>query len=219
MYILSNGHSYIGINSQNVATSVSNINKALQFSEEKKALNYKENLKSTLRKFNWDVVKVSSSFSSSGTGIDKDNEDVENLDVIYTYKETELEKSGFDISKFFNETIKTISQLREYANNMGYLEQEYNRKILDVRHYIRDEKTKLNAVQMQRIGYFLRQLERERYECKSNRMIAEMFLSDFNRMEDTNYIEAIKKIKESEYKPKVLSYEILDEIAGKRGNI
>lgn len=207
MYALTNGNTYIGINGDNVATSVSNIKKALLFSEEKKALNYKNNLKSTLRKFNWEVVKV-----------DVDNEDVDTdiSDAFYTYTETELEKSGFDIFKFFSNTIKTISQLRDYAKNMGILEQGYNKKILDVRHYIRDESIKLNAIQMQRIGYFLQQLERERYECKSNRMIAEIFLSDLNNLENISCVEEIKSIKESKYNPKILTYEILDEIAGRR---
>ena len=61
MYLLSNGHSYIGVNSDNTATSVSNINKALTFTEEKKAANYRDNLKSTLRKFNWQIVKIEDS--------------------------------------------------------------------------------------------------------------------------------------------------------------
>ena len=58
MYVLSNGHSYIGVNDENIATSVSNVKKALSFSEEKKASNYRDNLKSTLRKFNWQIVKI-----------------------------------------------------------------------------------------------------------------------------------------------------------------
>ena len=153
MYVLTNGNTYIGLNSQNVATSVSNISNALQFSEERKALNFKNNLKSTLRKFNWQIVKMETSNISCEK--DKENEDS------YVYIETELEKSGFDISKFFNDTIKTISQLKDYANNMNYLEQEYNKKILDVRHYKRDINTKLNAIQLQRLEQFEIKLERE----------------------------------------------------------
>ena len=34
MYVLSNGHNYIGVNGENIATSVSNIKKALLFSDE-----------------------------------------------------------------------------------------------------------------------------------------------------------------------------------------
>ena len=206
-YILSNGYSYVGINSQNVATSVTNINQAMRFSEAKKALNYKENLKSTLKKFNWQVVKLEDE--------DVDDEIMENCSE---YVETELEKSGFDISRFFCEAIQTISQLRDYAKNMDYLEREYNKKILDIRHYKRDPDTKLNAIQLQRLEQFEIQIERERYECKSNRLIAEIFLSDFKKMENIDCIEEIKGIKESKYKPKILSYELLDEIVGKSNN-
>ena len=208
MYILSNGHSYIGVNSGNVPTSVSNIKKALMFSDEKKASNYKDNLKTTLRKFNWEIIKV----EDETKNIDTETENIGE----YTYVETLLEKSGFDISKFFNEAIETVSQLRDYANNMGFLEKEYNQKILDVRHYKRDVNTKLNAIQLQRLEQFEIQLERERYECKSNRMIAEIFLTDLKRIENIKYIEVVRNIKESEYKPEILTYEMLDHIVGKK---
>ena len=205
MYVLSDGHGYIGLNGENVATCVTNIMNALSFSEEKKAINYRDNLKSTLRRFDWQIVKLK-----------EIDDEVNNKNNTYTYVETELEKTDFNISEFFNSTIKTISQLRDYTKNMSCLEQEYNKKILDVRHYIRDEKTTLNAIQMQRIGYFLQKLERERYECKSNRLIAEIFLSDFNRLENINCVDEIRNIKESKYNPKILTYEILDDIVGKK---
>lgn len=208
MYYLYNGNNYIGVDSNNTATSVRNISKALSFSDERKAANYLENLKTTLRKFNWQVIRGEDEIED----VEKDCENI----VDYVYEETELEKSGFDISKFFNETIKTISQLRNYANNMGFLEHEYNKKILDIRHYKRDKNTKLNAIQLQRLQQFEIQIEKERYECKSNRMIAEIFLSDLKRLENINYIEVIRNVKESEYKPEILTYELLDEIVGKK---
>ena len=172
MYVLSNGHDYIGITSGNIPTSVSDISKALTFSEKRKASNYKDNLKATLKRFDWEVIEINSS----------------RTEETITYKETELEKSGLDISQFFNNAVRTISQLRDYANNMKYLERDYNKKILDVRHYKRDINTKLNAIQLQRLEQFEIQLERERYECKSNRMIAEIFLSDLTRLENINYV-------------------------------
>lgn len=208
MYALSNGHSYIGVNSDNVPTSVSNIKKALLFSDVKKASNYKDNLKTTLRKFNWQIVRI----EDETENIDTETENVRE----YTYVETDLEKSEIDISKFFNDAIKTVSQLRDYANNMGFWEREYNQKILDVRHYKRDINTKLSAIQLQRLEQFEIQLERERYEYKSNRMIAEIFLTDLKRLENIKYIEVIRNIKESEYKPEILTYEMLDGIVGKK---
>lgn len=207
MYLLGNGHSYIGVDADNVPTTVGNINKALVFSEEKKASNYRDNLKSTLRKFNWEIIRVEDEVMS--TSDDSEGEG-------YEYVETDLEKSGFDISEFFKNTVKTIAQLRSYANNMNFLEQEYNKKILDVRHYKRDIRTKLSAVQLQRLEQFEIQLERERYECKSNRIIAEIFLTDLNRLENINYIEVVTNVKESEYKPEIFTYEMLDEIVGKK---
>ena len=116
MYYLYNGHCYIGIDAVNTATSVTNIKKALSFSDERKAINYLDNLKTTLRKFNWQVVKV----EDETENIEQNCENVRE----YIYEETQLEKSGFDISKFFNEAIETVSQMRDYANNMGYLEKE-----------------------------------------------------------------------------------------------
>lgn len=205
MYVLSNGYNYIGINDENVATCVSNPKKALQFAEEKKALNYKDNLKSTLKKFNWQIMRIEDEAVECDTAEDCSE-----------YIETELEKSGLDISKFFIDAVKTISQLRDYAKNMGFLEQEYNKKILDVRHYKRDVNTKLSAIQLQRLEQFEIQLERERYDCKSNRIIAEIFLSDLKRLENINYIEVVRNVKESEYKPEIFTYEFLDEIVGKK---
>ena len=49
-------------------------------------------------------------------------------------------------------------------------------------------------------------------------MIAEIFLADLTRLENIKYVEVIKNIKESEYKPEILTYEMLDEIVGKRRN-
>lgn len=208
MYLLSNGHSYIGVDSNNAATSVSNIKKALLFTDEKKATNYLENLKTTLKRFNWQIIKV----EDGNENIEQNSENFGE----YTYVETELEKSGFNISEFFNNAVETISQLKDYANNMSFLEEEYNKKILDVRHYKRDVNTKLSAIQLQRLEQFEIQLERERYECKSNRVIAEIFLTDLKRMENINYIEVVKNVKHSEYKPEILTYELLDQIVGKR---
>ena len=208
MYYLYNGHNYIGVDSDNVATSVSDIAKAYPFPNEKKAENYKNNLRTTLRKFGWRVVKIDEESKKS-------EEDAETVGE-YIYVETELEKSGFDISKFFSEAVKTISQLRDYAQNMEFLEHEYDKKILDARHYKRDKRTKLSAIQLQRLEQFEISLERERYECKSNRIIAEVFLKDLTRLENPEYISVVSNVKDSEYNPKVLTYELLDEIVGKK---
>lgn len=120
------------------------------------------------------------------------------------------------MAEFFKNTIAVISQLREYAHCMRRLESEYNMKISDVRHYKRDKSTKLNAIQLQKLEQFEIKLERERYEAKSNYIIAEIFLSDFGRMENSNYIGVVDSVKNSTYKPQRLSFDLLDEIVGKR---
>ena len=205
MYVLTNGHGYIGVNEDNVATTVRNTKNALLFSEEKKAYNYRANLKSTMRRFNWRIIKIDQEL-----GADVENNSKGEPVV------TDLEECGIDLAQFFTNTISTISQLRNYAKNMQFKEQEYNKKIKDVRHYKRDRRVKLNAIQLQRLEQFEIKLERERYECKSNRLIAETFLLDMNRLENSNYVEVIKAIKESEYQPSILSYEFLDGIVGRK---
>lgn len=207
MYVIMNDKHYIGIGDDNKPTRVTTLNKAHTFDTKEKADNYLANLKTTLKIFNWSVVKI---------GGKDDDCSLSNADELCSYDETDLEKSNFDIVEFFNNTITTVSQLRDYASNMRFLEREYNKKILDVRHYKRDINTKLNAIQLQRLEQFEIQLERERYECKSNRMIAEMFLTDLNRIENKNYMEVIRSIKGSEYKPEIFTFEMLDEIVGRK---
>lgn len=210
MYVLTDKRNYIGVGSNNNQTTVKNIKKALTFSEEQKAINYLDNLKTTLRKFNWQVKKI------NDDTVEEKKKEHEVAQENFDYIETSLERDGFDISDFFKTTIETISQLKDYSSNMRFKEEEYNKKIKDVRHYKRDIDTKLSAVQLQRLEQFEIQLERERYECKSNRIIAEIFLTDLNRLENINYIEAVRNVKESEYKPEILTYELLDEIVGKK---
>lgn len=208
MYVLKDYDCYIGADSQNNATIVTDIRKALAFDDRTKAENYLKNIKSTLKNRMW--VVVSREITSQNT------KETETPSPTYEYSETELEKSGINITDFFKNAVETVSQLRDYAANMDYREKEYNQKILDVRHYKRDIRTKLSAVQLQRLEQFEIQLERERYECKSNRVIAEIFLTDLSRLENREYLEVIKNIKKSEYKPKIFTYELLDEIVGKK---
>lgn len=49
--------------------------------------------------------------------------------------------------------IDCVSDREKYIENMEYLIKEYDLKILDVRHFIRDEETKLGTVSMSRISY------------------------------------------------------------------
>ena len=71
------------------------------------------------------------------------------------------------------------------ANN----EEIIDMKILDVRHYIRDNNHKLNAIQMQRLGYYLQDLEKERYGYKAKKIIASMFAEDIEAFKNKKSID------------------------------
>lgn len=129
--------------------------------------------------------------------------------------QNELADKDFDISKFFIDTIGFVSQLKNYAKNMRALVKECDDKILDIRHYKRDERTKLNAIQLQRLEQYEISIERERYKYKSNYIIAEIFLTDLSRLGNKGYIKVVENVKKSEYKPRVLTYEKLDNIVGR----
>lgn len=214
MWAVYDGNNYIGLDSYNSPTTVRNAENALVFETEQKATNYKNNIKATLKKFNWNVVPL----DDCQLITDDYSQNTEITKELPVYVETELEKNGFQVSAFFEETVNTVSNLPAYVENMKILEQECNDKIVDARHYKRDNKTKLNAIQLQRLEQFEIAIERERYKFKSNRLIAEIFLADLSRLKNINYIKVIQNIKTSEYKPRVLSYEALDEIVGKTRN-
>lgn len=119
--------------------------------------------------------------------------------------ETTLENESFDIINFFKNTVAVLSELEVFVENMRYLESETDLEILDVRHFMRNEDNKLNVIQMQRLGYYLQQLERNRYKYKRDRIVAEVFLKDINRLSNKNYISVVDRITTSEYKPRRLN--------------
>lgn len=223
MFVLSNGCGFIGLRKDNnCPTTVGSVNQALMFAEKQKALNYKENLKNTLRRFNWEVVELNDGQIK--------NEKVETLskNILNVEKETsnmsskisdKLDMDNFNIYEFATSATLTLSKLKEYLDFSLKQEIEWTDKINDIRHYLRDNCGKLNAIQMQRVGYFLQKLEKERYDYKSNRLISELLLEDFNRMKNPGFVCKIKKIKESKYQPRIYSYELIDEISGRKGKV
>lgn len=213
MYVIYDGRSYIGATANNTPSCVGNRKKALTFDTLEKANNYINNIKATMRKFPWQVVCVGRKDNCSETDTNScDNEIKPPCDP---KSEMKLNQFNFNVAEFFNTTIETVSQLDEYAKNMRELEESYNGEIMDVRHYKRDPDTKLNAIQLQRLEQFEIQLEKERYECKSNRLIAELFLGNLNKLKDRKMLHEIQKIKNSKYRPRSLSFEAIDEIVGK----
>ena len=112
-----------------------------------------------------------------------------------------------------------MSQLERYIMNMHSNEQIADMKILDVRHYIRDNDHRLSAIQMQRLGYYLQELEKERYKYKSGRIIASMFINNIEALKDKNNIDKINDVMTSKYRPKVLDDTDIEYIINKKKDV
>ena len=209
MYVLKRSGSsvYIGTDPvTNKPTTVQIVKKAKQFENFEKASNYKECLKNTLKKFNWDIVNID-------TGDTSKNADKEELLIDeFTYIPTDLESEDFDVVEFFKNTVKILSQSKQFIKNMECKENECNMKILDIRHYIRDENHKLNAIQMQRLGYCLRDIEKQRYKYKMNKLIALEFIDDMDKLKQPDSIMTIQNLISTPYKPRILSDSEIESI-------
>lgn len=134
-------------------------------------------------------------------------------------KSTDLEDEDFDICEFFTSIIGIMSQLDRFIANMASNEQIADMKILDVRHYIRDNNHRLSAIQMQRLGYYLQDLEKERYEYKAKRLIASMFANNIDALKDKNNIDKMNDVLTSKYRPKVLDDTDIEYIINKKKDI
>lgn len=111
-----------------------------------------------------------------------------------------------------------ISELKKIKNSMGSLSdrqqmyvdklQYYDDIILDIRHYIRDESTRLNACQAANVLYRLQRIERKRAEVKCE-------LNRINQVFDSinGAINAADEFKYVPYKPRVI--ENMDEFLRK----
>ena len=105
------------------------------------------------------------------------------------------------------------TDIAAYIENMEYLIKEYDLKILDVRHFIRDEDTKLGTVSMSRISYLLQYYERQRAICKRNRNCAKIFQYHVERFKSKKYMKVIDTIMNSKYKYRRLSKSYLEDYA------
>lgn len=208
-YILTNNGMYIGIdNSSGRATSYTSQSKAILFDTEKKAQNFKANLKATMKRFDWNIVEITAPDEEIEDDLDELDLDKEDFDAFVC-------NENFDVLEFVKNTIQTTSQLKHYIKYMKLLEHQRNLMIKDIRHYKRDERTKLNAIQLKNLAQYETILEKERYKYKSNHLIAELYLDNLSNLDDQSLIERAEFIKNSEYKPRVLTYEMIDEIVGK----
>lgn len=208
MYLLTDDSYYIGKDFHNRPMIVMDRAKAAEFKNELAALNYLKSIPETLKLRKWQICSV-------GDGMDN-KDDIAGKVYGNITKTTVLEEENFDICDFFTKTIKVMSQLERFIFNMQNNEQVTDMKILDVRHYIRDNEHKLNAIQMQRLGYFLQGLEKERYGYKSKRVIASMFVNSLEELKNTDNIEKMYDVLESKYKPRILEDEDIEEIINKK---
>lgn len=208
-YILANNGMYIGIdNSSGRATSYTSKSKAIIFDTEKKAQNFKANLKATMKRFDWNIVELTAPDEEIEDDFDELDLDKEDFDAFVC-------DENFDVLEFVKNTIQTTSQLKHYIKYMKLLEHQRNLMIKDIRHYKRDERTRLNAIQLKNLAQYETILEKERYKYKSNHLIAELYLDNLSNLDDQSLIERAEFIKNSEYKPRILTYEMIDEIIGK----
>ena len=232
--LITNGKQYIRLDSNGSPQTCGQV-LAERFSEDK-AKNIIKNLPKPLRKFHFNVQLVSE-IAAQPKPIEEEKlpEDINGIlaelddyyedyqrnpkyDNPYTYHgETALEKelsmNDIGIGNFFKMVIECVSDREKYIENMEYLIKEYDLKILDVRHFIRDEETKLGTVQMSRISYLLQYYERQRAICKRNRNCAKLFQYHVERFKNRKYMKVIDKITNSKYKYRRLSKEYLEDYA------
>lgn len=232
--LITNGKQYIRLDSNGSPQTCGQV-LAERFSEDK-AKNIIKNLPKPLRKFHFNVQLVSE-IAAQPKPIEEEKlpEDINGIlaelddyyedyqrnpkyDNPYTYHgETALEKelsmNDIGIGNFFKMVIDCVSDREKYIENMEYLIKEYDLKILDVRHFIRDEETKLGTVSMSRISYLLQYYERQRAICKRNRNCAKLFQYHVERFKNREYMKVIDKIANSKYKYRRLSKEYLEDYA------
>ena len=232
--LITNGKQYIRLDSNGSPQTCGQV-LAERFSEDK-AKNIIKNLPKPLRKFHFNVQLVSE-IAAQPKPIEEEKlpEDINGIlaelddyyedyqrnpkyDNPYIYHgETALEKelsmNDIGIGNFFKMVIDCVSDREAYIENMEYLIKEYDLKILDVRHFIRDEDTKLGTVAMSRISYLLQYYERQRAICKRNRNCAKLFQYHVERFKNRKYMKVIDRITNSKYKYRRLSKEYLEDYA------
>ncbi len=212
MYVLTSNNFYIGTDYRGCPNTVTSKTNALTFKTRVAAVNYLSCIPCSLKNFNWSI-----------SSYDEDTDEIDFVPELKKFgnptKTTSLEDDDFDICEFFSNTINVMSQLDRFIANMTDKEQITDMKILDIRHYIRNNNHKLNAVQMQRLGYYLRDLEKERYRYKSNRLIASMFASNIDALKDKKNIQKMTDVITSKYNPKILDDNDIEYIINKKKDI
>lgn len=193
MYYIKAGSKYIGTDKNNVPIIVGKKRNAHMFVTEARAINFINNLPNILTREKWQVFSTENS---------KDN-------LIKEDSQAEIFSENFSIEDFLQKTIKCISNLRQFKTNMKERELQCNMEILDIRHYIRNRENKINCIQMQRLMYYLQDVERKREYYKKSRLAAGKVIENYDRLADKNFADDIQKLFHTKYKPRILTnYEI-----------
>ncbi len=210
-YIITDGAFFVGLGFRGKPVTVTSKEKALTFKTIIAADNFLANVPGDIKNYNWRVCDFN------------EESDEFMIPEIKKFgnptKTTSLEDEDFDICEFFTQVIQVMSQIERFIANMLSNEQIVDMKILDIRHYIRDNDHRLSAIQMQRLGYYLQDLEKERYEYKSKRIIATMFAGNIEALKDKNNIDKMNSVITSKYNPKVLDDTDIEYIINKKKDI
>lgn len=218
-YVLVDGNLFLGKDAKGRAMSVMEKENVNVFKSKVAAENFLNHLPDSVKIYNWQVRRLDS-IDELELESEREKYLTEGLTEIKkfgnTTKTTTMEDEDFDICGFFTDVINVMSQLDRFITNMISNEQISDMKILDVRHYLRDNDHRLSAIQMQRLGYYLQSLEKERYGYKSKRLIASMFLNNIDALKDKNNIHKMNDILTSKYRPKVLDDTDIEYIINKK---
>ncbi|MBR4029880.1 MAG: hypothetical protein IKJ06_00575 [Clostridia bacterium] len=210
MYVLKNNEFYVGKDFRDKPIMVTSRVNACKFETENSAGNFLNCLPAAIRNHNWELYDVDRKDDCIITDIKKFGNHS---------KTTFMEDESFNIRDFFTVAVEVMSDIDRFISNMSNKEQITDMKILDVRHYIRDNNHKLNAIQMQRLGYYLQDLEKERYKYKSNRLIASMFANNIEALKDKNNIDKMNDIVTSKYNPRILEDSDIEYIINKKKDV
>lgn len=242
-YVLTDGIKFIKYNEQLNPVKVNQISEATIFNSLVDANNRllapqmtKINKENGKRKFNIEEVEgelISNKYEGSDQnteddilaeineldGTYKDFDDFKVTDRwnkhVYTGK-TLMEDDDFDFPEYMKQAINVFSQLKNYVENMAYLEQESDLKLLDLRHFKRDEETRLNSVEAGSLEYLEQELERERIEYKRNKIIGAIILKKLDRLKKTTYIKVVDNLLNSDYNYRRLDKDAISEMISNR---
>ena len=212
MFILTDGEMYVGNDGRNKPTVVNDSSRAMEFKTSAAAKNYLKCIPDCIKGHIWTVVDLDNDLEDIMPQEESEFFPVRGSDRLITMMELE----NFDAYEFFSKVITVMAQIDAYIENMEYKQQTTEMKMLDVRHYMRNEDHKFNAVQMQRLGYYLQDLEKERYKYKSNKLIAAMVANNMDAMKNLNTIKKMNDILTSQYKPRILDDVDIEHIINKK---